>query len=67
MKKEEAVKHYRELLKDYFGDRTVQGQIDKRGRYKEAEWMLLNVFGISEEEVRRIYDEEYWKSNSPQM
>ena len=67
MKKEEAVGHYRKLLKDYFSDRTVQGQIDKRGKYKEAEWMLLNVFGISEEEIGRIYDDEYWKSNSPQM
>lgn len=55
----DCVSRYRNLLKDYFSDQTIQGQIQKRGRFEELEWTLQNCMGLSSEEVKKIYDEEY--------
>ena len=59
--------HYRELLRDYFSDLTVQGRIEKRGRYLEAEWWMKKIYEYSDEDIREIYDEEYWQANHCQM
>lgn len=64
---EKAVSRYRECLRDYFADTTVQGRIQKRGRFTEAEWWLKNVCGMTDEYVRSIYDEEYEASCRLQM
>lgn len=59
---EDCIAHYRTRLREYFSDITVQGQLQKKGRFEEAEWMLENCMGYSREEIRKIYDEEYRKS-----
>ena len=57
--------HYKTLLRSYFADTTIQGQIQKRGAFKEAEWVLENLFDVSPNEIKTIYDAEY--QNSVQM
>ena len=63
--KEAYVSHYQILLRNYFTDATVQGQIQKRGAFKEAEWVLENLYDVWSDERKAIYDAEY--QNSVQM
>ena len=62
-----AVEHFLQRVRDYFADTTVQGRIEKRGRFREAEWWLENVIGMSRQEITDLYTAEYWKQDKIQM
>ena len=60
MKKEEYVRRHRELLRAYFADTTAEGRMVKYYQLKEAEYVLMNVFGMAKADVMNIYEKEYW-------
>ncbi|MCH3988020.1 MAG: hypothetical protein LKG80_02875 [Lachnospiraceae bacterium] len=51
--------HYRKLVRSYFADITEQGQIDKRARFEECEFLMKQLYQFSEDEILDIYDQEY--------
>ena len=62
MKKAEYIERYIKSLHEYFNDWTDQGRIAKYQKTREQEFVLENVFGMSQEDVKEIYNEEYRKS-----
>lgn len=62
MGKEEYVEHYRERIREYFADTTVEGRIAKYAKMRECEWTLAHVFSMTPRDRQKIYEEEYRKS-----
>lgn len=58
MTKGQYINHYRKSLQKYFADTTEEGRIAKYYANEEIKYALENVFGMSKEEVSKIYDEE---------
>ncbi len=61
-RKIKCVEKYRQALRSYFSDHTVEGGIAKRYYAEAVSDTLAEVFGMEEKEISRIYSEEYWKN-----
>lgn len=55
---------YRKLIRNYFDDPTVEGQIDKRARFEECEKIMEQCFEFSPEDIQKIYEQEYQRCYS---
>lgn len=62
MSKEEYIERYKEMLNAYFQDQSSEGKLTKHYTLREMEFVLQNIFSMSENEIREIHDDLYWKN-----
>lgn len=60
-----VIEHYRNLIQDYFKDRTEEGSMVKYASLREAENILTGYFNCTPHRLKEIYDEEYRKKYFP--
>lgn len=58
--KKKMESHYRESLQLYFADQTDEGSLFKYAKAEEDGYILRHFFDQPEENISKIYEEEYW-------